>query len=206
MNGFIVVILALGLSFWNAKAAGFAWVEAHHEGGFKSTLTWLAAALAAIGFTWALAVIALAVGTGFGLAPNAPNVLLQFYLWVLIPEAVFAFLMVYIDNRGNAYRANFTTSYDGTGVSDYVSSYYYYHAIDDMGGSFENIFDLFGDADEDTVPIIIVVVVIGVASLLGVALTYWIISTTAAGDEPMPTQQITPLPRKARRLSKAGSL
>lgn len=62
MDGLILIgllIINLGISFWNAKVCGQSWVEAKAVGGFIRVLIWCGAIQAAIGFSMVLIVIIL---------------------------------------------------------------------------------------------------------------------------------------------------
>ena len=54
---FLLVLVNIGISYWNAKQAGRVWAESKGVGGWIRILVWCAAIQSAVGFTSAYAII-----------------------------------------------------------------------------------------------------------------------------------------------------
>ena len=83
----IVLLLNLGISFWNAKQAGSIWAESKGLGGWVQVLAWCAAIQSAIGFTYVYTVVIAFVANSFGyLSASSLGVLFNLmYLMIILP-------------------------------------------------------------------------------------------------------------------------
>lgn len=70
---FVLILLNLAISTFNAWACGRAWPESKHQGGMAHFMNWMGAIMAACGFTWCIVVV-LAMGlSSFSYHPDDAN-------------------------------------------------------------------------------------------------------------------------------------
>ena len=66
---FLLVLVNIGISYWNAKQAGRVWAESKGVGGWIRILVWCAAIQSAVGFTSAYAIILATLAQQFNYLP-----------------------------------------------------------------------------------------------------------------------------------------
>lgn len=83
----ILMLVNLGISFWNARIAGMSWEESKAVGGWVRTSVWAGAVMAAVGFTSVYGFIVLLVGVGAGWLPAGTAAVASslLYLMMIIP-------------------------------------------------------------------------------------------------------------------------
>lgn len=191
----VVLVLNLGISYWNAYAVGKAWVESKYAGGWPRFLTWMGAIMSASGFTWCyLIIIAMVLATVKILTVREIEVALDVGYVIVIPGIIFSGLMITIDAWARTYREH---SYLNLGVAAYdtfAQAYNTYNAIQGIGPALSNILDFFkgdddsGDGDDIKGFIIILAVIIALA---GGIITTTVIIKHQAGSEPLPERPLT---------------
>ncbi len=102
----VVWLINLGISFWNARVVGLAWVESKRVGGWLRVMIWAGAVMAACGFIWCYLVLEGFVG--HWLFPNKVTVDVMegvFYLGYLViaPAVIFSGFLIWIDSLIQAY-------------------------------------------------------------------------------------------------------
>lgn len=185
----ILLVLNLAISFWNAKVAGWAWVETKHAGGWRRFMVWMGAAMSAIGFTWCYLIILVFLGYATGnISGNAAMAALQLGYILIIPGVIFVGTMIMIDSWANAYRNRSVASFGVAGYNTFANVYNTYNAIKTVPDALDNVLDFFkgGGRDKDKLLVLLLVIV---AALSGVITTWIIVTRTAANDAPMPARQ-----------------
>src|ERR1700688_2728642 len=63
----LLLIVNLGISWWNARVTGLDWIEAKAIGGYVRFMCWMGWLMSAVGFTWCYVLIlaVLAHGSGY---------------------------------------------------------------------------------------------------------------------------------------------
>lgn len=186
---FLILLLNLGISFWNAKAVGNAWVEAKHAGGWNYFMCWMGALMSALGFTYCYSIIAIfgAVAAGY-LDIRAAEAALSLSYLLVIPGVLFAGYAIMLDSWARAYRERSIASVGIAGYNTFANIYNTYNAIKDVPDAWHNVTDFFKNSDDDSGKALILLLVVA-AALAGFITTYFIVTTTAANDEPLPTFQ-----------------
>ncbi len=181
---FLVILLNLGISFWNARVTGLVWVETKAIGGFARFMTWMGAVMAAVGFSWCyLIVIALGAHELGYLDKDATRVALQLGYIILIPLVLFSGFFIWIDSVVQAWRQRDFASIGTAAWNTFAQAHNTYSAINGFGEAFGDVFKAFtSDADEDTVkalPLLLIVVIVAFALIGGVITTVAIVKNYA---------------------------
>ena len=181
----LLLLLNVGIAFWNAKVCGQAWREANALGGWGKAVVWSGAIQSVIGFSSAYAfMVALALGGKYGHA-----VLSLWYVLIIIPALGTGFLIT-VNSWINAYRERSLSSMAEAGWNTFATIHNVSNASSGIGEAFSSIGDIFGgDSDDDAASgfaklgiILAVVVVLGAS----VGTTY-IIMRHYQGTLPVPS-------------------
>lgn len=188
----LVVILNLGISFWNARAAGQVWAESKGVGGWIRVIAWCAVIQATVGFTSSYAIL-----LGFGMnelgylpAKYFKLMMSMTYLLIIIP-ALGSGLIITIHSWIQLAREKSLANLGTTGWNTFAQAYNTYNAINGIGSAFGDVVDGLGglfsskdDEDSNGMAVLAIGLVI-LAALAGVATTYAIVKSYA-GTLPVP--------------------
>ena len=170
----IVLLLNLGISFWNAKQAGSIWAESKGLGGWVQVLAWCAAIQSAIGFTYVYTVAIAFVANSFGyLSASSLGVLFNLmYLMIILP-LLGTGLAITISSWIAASREKSLASLGIAGWNTFATAYNAYNAVNSFGAAFSSVSDAFGsmfdgDGDSDSYRVILLA---AIAVLAGVVTT-----------------------------------
>jgi len=193
----LVLVLNLGISFWNAYAVGTTWVEAKHAGGYRRFITWCGAIMTDIGFTWCILVILGLVANQVGwLNDDSTNLLFNMGYVFIVPFLLFAGFAITFDSWARAYRTEqHRAAHLGVaGWNTFASVYNTYNAVNTFGDALGKIFDELGkmSKNKDSAQLVLVLIIFIFSVGLGTLITYWLINHYAARDEPMPTPERIP--------------
>lgn len=192
---FLVVLLNLAISFWNARVTGLVWAETKAIGGFTRFMTWMGAIMAAVGFSWCyLIILALGAQSLGYLDAKGMKLALELGYIILVPLVLFSGFFIWIDSVVQAWRQRDFASIGTAAWNTFAQVHNTYSAINGFGGAFSDIFEGFsGDADEDSVkalPLLLIVAIVAFALAGGVITTVAIVRNYA-GSRPMPAMSNT---------------
>ena len=175
---FILCLVNLGISFWNARVTGQCWAESKAVGGWIRILVWCGAIQAAIGFSsvYIFLLSTVCVITGILLASTLSAVNALFYLLIIIP-ALGTGLIIMIQSWISLYRERSLANLGGAAWNTFAMAYNTYNAVTSIGQAVDIVSNQFGgmhnDDDDDSDDRIILLVVF--ALLAGILTTYVIV-------------------------------
>jgi hypothetical protein len=182
----LLMVINLGISFWNARVCGQCWVEAKAVGGFIRLLVWCGAIQSAIGFSMIIIVLMALIGGPY-LPPEVTKLMLSlWYLMIIVPALGTGFIIT-VHSWIMAYRERSLANLGAAGWNTFASAYNTYNAVSGIGQVWENVTDgLFsGDGDNKGAMLAILLVVIALCG--GILITTMIIKHYA-GTVPIPEQ------------------
>lgn len=181
-------VLNFGISWFNAWGAGKAWAEAKAAGGWFRFMTWMAAAMSAIGFIWCYLIFeALALNAIGFLDAEMTKLLLQAGYIILAPCILGVGFTITVDSWARAFRNGGVVNY---GVAVY-NTYAQYHntmsVVNNFGAAFKDVGEaLFSSkggssskSKNDAMGYIILFVLLLLAIILGILTTAMIIKKSA---------------------------
>ncbi len=182
---FLLVLLNIGISFWNARQAGKAWAESKGAGGWIRIIVWCAAIQAAVGFTSSYAILlgTLAYQLGY-LPPQAIQFMMSLTYILLIVPALGSGLAITIHSWIAFARDKSLANLGMAGWNTFAQAYNTYNAIENFGPALSNVMDGMGDvfssdSDSDS-SMARVLVLVAIAVLAGLLTTSVIIQRYAA--------------------------
>jgi hypothetical protein len=184
-----MVLLNVAIASWNAYACGKAWAETKAVGGWRRFVTWMAAAMSAIGFSWCLLIMLALSSVYFGVLPLwAVEMSLAVGYLLIIPVLLFAGLMITIDSWATAFQRGGVLNYGVAVYNTYAQVHNAYHAIEGVGQAFSSIGKGLGElaSDEDGAKLVFFLIAIGLVFIAitgGIVITTVIIRKVAAADE-----------------------
>lgn len=185
---FLIWILNLGISIWNAVAVGNAWVETKHAGGWQRFMAWMGAIMSASGFSWCYLILAVFVLGAFGkLEVEDVEAALNLGYILIIPGVLFSGIMIGIDSWARAYRKRTVANFGAAGYNSFANIYNTYNAIKTFGSALDSVLEYFAKSkskDSQKAFLVILIVVVSLGS--GILTTWLIVSKLAARDEPLP--------------------
>lgn len=189
---FGILLLNLGISYWNARIVGLAWVEAKYGGIWMRLLTWAGAIQSALGFTWSyLTILGLIAGALGYLTAEQLDVLFSLGYLVVVPGILMSGLVIWLDSLARAVRTRQFSDIAVGGYNTFAQAYNTYHAIRGVGPAFEKVLEFFksdsGDSDDDgkgAAGMLIILLVL--IALLGGVITTWVLINHYAAQEDMP--------------------
>lgn len=190
---FLIWLLNLGISIWNAFAVGNAWVETKHSGGWPRFMAWMGATMSALGFTWCYIILAAFVlGASGRLQAEDLEVLLYLGYLVVVPGIIFSGIMIGIDSWARAYRDRTITNFGVAGYNTFANVYNTYNAVKTIPVAFDKVFDYFKPKNKDSAQAFLIILVVVLALGCGIITTWVIVSRVAARDEPLPVDGTSP--------------
>jgi hypothetical protein len=188
---FLLVLLNLAISFWNARVTGLVWAETKAIGGFTRFMTWMGATMAAVGFSWCyLIILALGAQTLGYLDAKGMKVALELGYIILVPLVLFSGFFIWIDSVVQAWRQRDFASIGTAAWNTFAQAHNTYSAIEGFGDAFSSVMEAFtGDADEDTAKALPLLLIVGLVAfaLAGGVITTIAIVKNYAGSRPMPS-------------------
>jgi hypothetical protein len=180
----ILWIVNLGISIWNAVAAGRAWPETQHAGGFQRIVAWAAAIMSAAGFTWCYLSVVSVVGVSLGvLSSDSANAMLGFGYVIVAPAVVSAGVVIVLDSWAAAYRRRTLGDVAAAGYNSFAEMYNGYHAVSGLGPAFQQVLGFFRGRDRDGVGLSGILIGLVLIVFFGGILTTWLIIEHVAGSE-----------------------
>ena len=177
---FLILLLNLGISFFNARSVGKVWAESKAVGGWIRLLAWCGAIQAAVGFTFVYAYVVgfIAVTSGY-LSASTMNIFSSLMYVMLIVPAIGTGIIITIQSWINFVREKSLMNLGVAGWNTFAEAYNMYNAVQSFGGALDTVqnglgglFDSDGDSDSSTARVILLA---AIALLAGVLTTSVII-------------------------------
>ncbi len=183
----ILLLLTLGISFWNAKVCGEAWVESKAVGGWIRLVVWCGAIMAAIGFTEVIAIVLILGAADMNLLPPETVKAAFSLIYVLIvPPAIGAGVIITIHSWIAWWREKSLLNLGVAGWNTFCDVYNMYHAVNNYGPALSEAFEYFGDvfdsdsdSDSDDAKAKLALLLVAIAVLGGIITTMAIIKRYA---------------------------
>lgn len=185
----IVYILNLAISAFNAWAVGKFWVETKAAGGMARLMAWCGAVMSASGFTWCYLVLVAKIGVQIPgkyhlPEPWAIGVFELGYL-IIILSVIGSGLAITVQSWAHFWRERSLASGAVAGWNTFADIYNIASAMRGVPDAVADLGKLFSGgskAEDDDVKSLVVLVVVGLALLCvlgGILTTTWIIRSTA---------------------------
>jgi len=185
----LLLIVNLGISWWNARVTGLDWVESKFIGGYVRFMCWMGWLMSALGFTWCYVMIlaVLAHGSGYIDARQMEATVSLGYL-VVLPGILVSGLFIWTDSVVQAWHRRDLPSIGIATWNTFAEIHNVYSAVRGIGPALKSVGSLFSDADEDEakIGVIIVVVLIVVAAVAAGFVTTELIRRHYAASRPLP--------------------
>lgn len=196
---YAILILNFGISWWNAKVCGEAWVESKAVGGMIRLLVWCGAIQSAIGFSsvilFPLVFVAHAAFPAQFTDLYVKGAVNLWYLTIIFP-VLGTGLIITVHSWIQAYRERDMLSMGSAAWSTYAQIHNMAGAVDSMGSAFSAVGDAFGSlfsaSDDDDaggqlalLGLLVMLAVVIISLFSGAVLTALIIKRYA-GTLPMP--------------------
>jgi hypothetical protein len=197
-----VWILNLGISFWNARACGLAWIETKVVGGWYRFMVWMGAIMAAVGFTWC-ALLPISIGAFYFQYINAEQfkIAIEIGYVIIIPFALFSGYAIMIDSWAQAFRSGKVMDYGVAVYNTAANLHNTYDAWQSFGPAVGDIFNFFSgsgsskkkssssDDDDKGAGGMIVVAIVVLSLAIGIIATVAIIRSYA-GSRPQELPEV----------------
>lgn len=179
----ILLLLTLGVSFWNAKVCGEAWVESKAVGGWIRLVVWCGAIMAAIGFTEVIAIVLILGAAGMNLLPTeAVKAAFSLVYVLIVPPVIGAGVIITIHSWIAWWREKSLLNLGVAGWNTFCDAYNMYHAVNNYGPALDNAFSYFSgvfdsdsDSDSDDAKAKLALLLVAIAVLGGIITTMTII-------------------------------
>jgi hypothetical protein len=194
---FVILALNFGISWWNARTCGRAWVESQAIGGSIRVLVWCGAIQSAIGFSsvflFPMIFLANAFFPEYFTDDYLNGALSLWYITIIFP-ALGTGLIITIESWMAAYREHSLANLGVAGYNTFAQAYNTMNAIKSVGPAFQSVGKMFssvatsrGDARGKAaiLGLMIAVAVVILALSAGVILTAVLIHYYA-GTIPLP--------------------
>lgn len=172
-----LILLNLGISWWNARVCGQVWDEARALGGWLRLVVWSGAVQSAVGFS---SVVLLVVGGGAYATGYLPKEAVKpmtdlWYVLVIVPALMSGWIIT-IHSWIELWRERSLTGLAATSWNTYASISNTYNAVTGMGDAFGSVGKLFeGDGDDVPGAVAMVVLFIVAFSLASGVIITWLI-------------------------------
>jgi len=186
----LLLLINLGIAWWNCYAVGSTWPETKAAGGFTRVLAWCGAIQSAVGFSMAIGAVELCILKATGhLPPRIMNGALSLWYLLIIVPVIGSGLAITIQSWITFWRERTIGNFGVTAWNTYAQLSNMYQAIDGVGAAFKGVGDLFSSSDEDDDSSWqIAVALVAIALLGGVLLTRALIFHYA-GRRPLVQRQ-----------------
>jgi hypothetical protein len=193
-----LILLTIGISYWNARVCGKVWDEVKALGGWMRLVVWSGAVQSAVGFSAVLMLMLSGIAIAAGCLPKeyAKQMSGLWYVLVIIP-ALMSGWVIMIHSWIELWRERSLTNLAITSWNTFANLKNTYDAFQNMGGALDGAGSLFKDLDLDIddpkAALALLAIGLVLASVLGgVLLTYWIIKRNR-GALALPSLQRRPV-------------
>lgn len=193
---FLLLLLNLGISYWNARVCGQFWLESEQVGG--RFLLWCGAIMSAIGFSSVyLPLMLLLVVSTVG-DPGQGAQLVKFamsfwYLLVIVP-ILGTGLVITVHSWVEAYQRRDGFSMGVAAYNTFAQAHNTWDAVQNSGDAFKTVTEglgaLFGGGDSDDAKgkVVLLGIVMVVCALLAGVLTTVVVMRRHMGTLPLPSR------------------
>ena len=188
----LLLVINLGISFWNARVTGKNWLESKAAGGWIRIVTWSGAIMSAVGFTYCYAIIITLLGTSFGIIPTAVAKLIMnlTFIGLAIPLLGAGYIIT-IESWIRAVREKSLLNTSAAVWNTFASAYNTYTTVKTFGNALDSIKNSIDDKgadvdlDSDFGKALILVILV----LFGGVVTTAVIMKKYIGTMPIPERQ-----------------
>src|SRR5580704_2148710 len=143
---FLILALNFGISWWNARSCGRAWVESKAIGGSIRVLVWCGAIQSAIGFSsvflFPMIFLANAFFPEYFTDDYLNGALSLWYITIIFP-ALGTGLIITIESWMAAYREHSLANLGVAGYNTFAQAYNTMNAIKSVGPAFQSVGKMF---------------------------------------------------------------
>lgn len=177
---FVILLVNLAVSFFNARNTGRVWAESKAVGGWIRLLAWCGAIQSAIGFTFVYAYVVgfIAVTSGY-ISESTMGIFASLMYVMIIVPAIGTGIIITIQSWISFARDKSLMNLGVAGWNTFAQAYNMYNAVQSFGGALDTVqsglgglFDSDGDSDNSTARVILLA---AIALLAGVLTTSVII-------------------------------
>ena len=188
----LLLVINLGISFWNARVTGKNWLESKAAGGWIRIVTWSGAIMSAVGFTYCYAIIITLLGTSLGIIPTAVAKLIMnlTFIGLAIPLLGAGYIIT-IESWIRAVREKSLLNTSAAVWNTFASAYNTYTTVKTFGNALDSIKNSIDDKgadvdlDSDFGKALILVILV----LFGGVVTTAVIMKKYIGTMPIPERQ-----------------
>lgn len=181
-----IILLNLFISWWNCRTVGAMWAETKLVGGFMRVLAWCGAVQSVVGFSSVILLVLVFGGYATGHLPKqyADAAVSLWYLLIIVPD-IGTGLIITVHSLITAWRERSITNMGVAAWNTFSSGMNIYNAASSVPDAWGKVGDLFsGDKDDQKVALVLLIV--AVALLGGVMLTFALIRHYAKQNPPQP--------------------
>lgn len=143
----ILMIINLGISFWNAKVTGEVWHDSKAVGGWVRVSAWAGAVMSAVGFTSIYAIVLTVSGYILGYLPKEAVALANSLIYVLVALPVLgAGFIIMINSWIAVSRERSLINCGSAAWNTLAMAYNTYSVVTSFGGAWTNVKDGFAKA------------------------------------------------------------
>jgi len=197
MNHLILVVMLvinLGISWWNCKVCGENWVESKMAGGFYRLLIWCGAIQAAIGFSMIIIVLVLFAGQEY-IPPEVMKLSISmWYLTIIIPCLGTGYIIT-VYSWIAAFKERSLANVGTAAWNTFATIHNTYGAVSGIKDSFGSIVSAINDVDDARAKMFAYACIIAISSLAGGIIITTVLIRHYAGT--------VPLPERRRRMSRS---
>lgn len=147
---FVIMLINLVISFFNARNVGRVWEESKAVGGWIRVVVWSGAVMAAIGFTsfYTLVICWLGVTTGY-LPREAVNIVHALTYVTIIVPLIGSGIIITIESWIRFAREKSLMNLGVAGWNTFAQGYNIYNAVNSFGGAWDVVSKSIGGLDKD---------------------------------------------------------
>lgn len=183
---YLILLLNLVISIFNAWGCGYSWVYTKQQGGIAHFLNWMGAIMSACGFTWCF-LIPLAFGCQWAgwLTPEYASAALELGYVVIIPAVLGSGLVITIDSWARFIKRPGLLSGGVTAYNTFAQVRNTMSAINMLPGAVSHLGDIFSggkkgrSSDSKGQAAMLVILLVVFSLLAGILTTRWIILTVS---------------------------
>lgn len=165
---FLMIVINIGISVFNAWSVGRSWLEAKMEGGWARFMAWMIAVMAAVGFTWSyLAGVALVCEVFELLPPEYIKGMFSLgYLAIIIP-AIGSGLAITLQSWAVFWKNRTVANGAVAGYNTFAQIYNMYEFASALPDLLSSVGDMFTSSEDDDDDVSSRLIVIAVALAIG---------------------------------------
>lgn len=193
----LILVLNLGISWWNARVTGLMWAESKYYGGWSRLMAWSGAVMSASGFTWCYLIILMIGGHYIEpifagpeheiiLTKEAVTAGLSLGYLIIIPGVLISGLLIWVESLVQAWKQRDFPSVAVAGWNTFAQIHNMYSAMKGIPEAFSKVSEFFLKGDKKGSGLIILLVVLALIS--GVLTTWSIINKYAGSRKFVPGQ------------------